>query len=400
VSKEMRKLLIMNAISSVIAIYIGIFINLYIWEHNHSIAEVSLYNMSMFISWGITFAIAAKLLTRFSIRLTLAVSALCGAAAFLYLMSIHLDNRFLWIIFLGVPVGAMFGFSQASQNLSIALRGKGSEFAPYFASMMVILQMLSVAVPFVSAKVIDWFGYVGSFGLMLLFVALMLSFSIFMPRITLASPSNQRSSPRKMSFRSAFGHPGSKWILFSLLAAGVFMQFQNLFMLLFTFSITQDKVLIALLNMLYTFCSLLGLFIYRKIQFDEMRWLWIGTLLIAVGFIVVLFRYPFALITSNVLTSIGMFYFMTVWNAQQFRFIQHAGPTSQTSFLVWRECILVVTRCLLLGLTLPLKNMGGMGFALIIGVAVVCLLAIPVFQHRAIREAAASGKERGRPLND
>jgi hypothetical protein len=305
-------------------------------------------------------------------------------------MSIQLDNRFLWIILLGVPVGAMFGFSQASQNLSIALKGKGSEFAPYFASLMVILQMLSVAVPFVSAKVIDWFGYAGSFGLMLTFIALMLSFSIFMPRITLSAPSNQSSSPGKMSFRSAFGHPGSKWILFSLLAAGVFMQFQNLFMLLFTFSITQDKVLIALLNMLYTFSSLLGLFIYRKIQFDEMRWLWIGTILVAVGFIVVLLHYPLALITSNVLTSIGMFYFMTVWNAQQFRFIQHAGPTSQTSFLVWRECILIVTRCLLLGLTLPLKNMGGMGFALIIGVTVVCLLAIPVFQHRAIREAAAN----------
>ncbi|QMV43660.1 MFS transporter [Cohnella cholangitidis] len=394
-SKEMRKLLVMNAISSIIAIYIGIFVNLYIWEHSHSIAEVSLYNMSMFISWGISFAITAKLLARFSIRLPLAVSALCGAAAFMYLVSAELDNRILWILILGIPVGAMFGFSQASQNLSIALRGKGSEYAPYFATMMVISQVLSMAVPFVSAKVIDWQGYAGSFGLMLIFVAVMLAFSAFMPKISLADRMSNSPEPAvKFRFRTAFGRPGSKWILLSLLTAGIFMQFQNLFTLLFTFSVTQDKLLIALLNMVYTCCSLLGLWMYRKIKLDEMRWLWIGMSLLAVGFIIVLFRHPAALILSNLLTSIGMFYFTTVWNAQQFRFIHHASPVSLTSFLVWREGLLVATRCVLLGLTLPLKDMGGTGFALIIGVTVICLLSIPVFQQKAI-QAAALNEEKG-----
>jgi YQGE family putative transporter len=382
-SREMRMLLTMNVISSIIAIYIGIIINLYIWEHNHSITEVSLYNMSMYISWGISFIAAAKLLTRFTIRLPLAVSAICGAAAFLYLGSVQLDNRILWIILLGIPVGAMFGLNSASQNLSIALKGKGSEFAPYFAAIMVLSQGLSIAVPFLSAKVIDLFGYPGSFVLMLIFVAMMLVFSIFMPKITLAIPPDQAKSLShgKYGFRVAFGRPGSKWILLSLLAAGVFLQFQNLFTLLFTFTVTQDKLLIALLNMLYTLCSLI-------IKFNEMRWLWIGMTLMAVGFVIVLIRHPAALIASNVLTTIGMFYFSTVWNAQQFRFIQHAGPDEQTSFLVWRECLLVVTRCVLLGFTLPLKDMGGSGFTLIIGVTVVCLLSIPAFQSRANRDAA------------
>jgi MFS transporter, YQGE family, putative transporter len=392
-SREMRMLLIMNVISSIIAIYIGIFINLYIWEHDHSITEVSLYNMSMYVSWGISFVAAAKLLTRFTIRLPLAVSAICGAAAFLYLGSVQLDNRYLWIIVLGIPVGGMLGLNSASQNLSIALRGKGSEFAPYFAAIMVLSQGLSIAVPFLSAKVIDSFGYPGSFVLMLLFVAIMLGFSICMPKITLAVAPNQAKSLShgKYGFRVAFGRPGSKWILLSLLAAGVFLQFQNLFTLLFTFTVTQDKVLIALLNMLYTLCSLLGLWMYRKIKFDEMRWLWIGMTLMAVGFVIVLFRQPAALIASNILTTIGMFYFSTVWNAQQFRFIQHAGPDEQTSFLVWRECLLVVTRCILLAFTLPLKDMGGSGFAIIIGVTVVCLLSIPAFQSRANRDAAVGG---------
>lgn len=386
-SSDMRKLLIMNSISSIISIYIGIFINLFIWEENHSIAEVSLYNMSMFISWGISFALAAKLLKRFSIRLPLAVSALCGAAAFMYLVIVQFDNRYLWIILLGIPVGAMFGLSMASQNLSIALRGKGSEYAPYFATLMVISQIISVAVPFVAAKVIDGYGYGGSFVLMLVFVALMLVFSFFMPKITLSFVNAKEGSPSlgKFSFRTAFSQPGSKWIVLSFLAAGIFLQFQNLFSLLFTFSVTQDKLLIALLNMVYTGCSLLGLWMYRKIKVDEMRWLWIGMTLLAVGFLIVLLEHPAALIVSNLLTSIGMFYFLTVWNAQQFRFIQHASPGIQASFLVWRECLMVATRCILLGLTMPLKGMGGTGFVLVIGVTIICLLMIPFFQQKASR---------------
>lgn len=382
-SADMRKLLIMNTISSIVASYIGIFVNLFIWEFDHSIAEVSLYNMSMFISWGIAFTVAAKALIRFSIRLPLAVSALCGTVAFMYLVMIQLDNRVLWILILGIPVGAMFGLAQASQNLSLALRGKGSEYAPYFATLMVITQLISVVVPFVAAKVIDGYGYTGSFGLMLIFVAMMLIFSFFMPRITL-SPGDGGDIP-KYNIRSAFGRPGSKWIILSFLAAGIFMQFQNLFSLLFTFSVTQDKLMIALLNMTYTICSLLGLWVYRKIKIDEMRWLWIGIILLALGFIIVLFQHPVALIISNLLTSIGMFYFMTVWNAQQFRFIQYASPSSQASFLVWRECLMVATRCILLGLTLSLKEMGGIGFTLIIGITVGCLISIPFFQQRANR---------------
>lgn len=399
-SKDLRKLLIMNVISSIIAIYIGIFVNLYIWEHDHSIKEVSLYNMSMFICWGISFFVAARILNWFSIRLPLAASALCGAAAFTYLVFVQLDNRFLWIILLGIPVGSMFGLSAASQNLSVALKGKGSEFGSFFAAILVTTQALSMAVPFASAKVIESFGYTGSFVLMLVFVAIMLVFSMIMPRITLSAGPALKKSPLfgKYSFRSAFGHPGSKWIIFSLLASGIFLQFQNLFALLFTFTVTQDKLLIALLNMLYTCCSLLGLWMYRRITFDEMRWLWVGMAFMAIGFVIVLFRHPSMLILSNVLTSFGMFFFTTVWNAQHFRFIQHAKPDERASFLVWRECILVGTRCLFLGLLLPLKEMRGVGFELIIAVTVICLLSIPALQYRAMRDAEGANGNKDKPL--
>ncbi|GAB6990790.1 MFS transporter [Paenibacillus pini] len=390
-SKDIRKLLIMNAIFSIISIYIGIFVNLYIWESNQGIGEVSLYNLSMYICWGITFAFAARLITKYSIRVLLFISALCGAVAFIYLMTVHFDNRALWITLLGIPVGMMFGFSQASQNLSIAMQGKESEFAPYFAAVNITGQVLNMAVPILSAAVIQGFGYQGSFVVMLTFIIIMLIYAVSMPRISLppkqVQPIKERREPfYTLGFRSAFGYPGAKWVLCSLLAGGVFLQFQNLFTLLFTFSVTENKLLIALLNMCYTLSSLLGLYLYRKIKFNEMRWLWIGTSLLAIGFLIVLIPYSPALIISNVLTSIGMFYFSIVWNAQQFKYIKHLDPSRQTTFLVWRECTLVFTRCILLSLTFSLTEMKGIGFAAIILVTLGCLIAIPIFQKLAGRE--------------
>ncbi|MBB6693194.1 MFS transporter [Cohnella xylanilytica] len=391
-SAEIRKLLVMNAITSVVTVYIGIFVNLYIWQENQRIADVSLYNMAMFVSWGAAFAAAAKLLTRFSIRLPLCLSALCGGAAFFYLMTSHLDNRTLWIVLLGLPVGAMFGLAQAAQNLGVALQGRGSEFAPYFAAVHIIVQVVSIAVPIASAKVIDGFGYGGSFALMLAFLALMLVVSARMPRIRLRKPEDPAEARRFGQFgaRLAFGRPGARWIVLSLMAAGVFMQFQNLFALLFTFSVTQNKLLIALLNVAYTLSSLLGLWLYRRFRSGEMRWLWLGNGLLAAGFLIALLQEPAALIVSNVLTTIGMFYFSTVWNAQQFRYIEFAGAASQASFLVWRECILIATRCALLAMTMSLTRLQGVGFVTIVGITIACMLVIPLVQSKAMRALQGS----------
>ncbi|MEC0243145.1 MFS transporter [Paenibacillus dokdonensis] len=388
-SNDIRKLLIMNIISSIISIYIAIFVNLYIWESNHGIGEVSLYNLSMYICWGLTFALASKLINRYSIRVLLAISAVCGAMAFMYLMTVHLDNRLLWITLLGIPVGMMFGFSQSSQNLGIAMQGKENELAPYFAAVNITSQALNMAVPILSAAVIQGFGYRGSFITMLIFIAVMLIYSSRMPRIYLPPQTSAieiREPIYTLGFRSAFGYPGAKWVLLSLLAAGIFLQFQNLFALLFTFSVTQNKLWIALLNLLYTLSSLLGLLLYRRIKFNEMKWLWIGTLLLAFGFLIALLHNPIMLIASNVFTSVGMFYFSIVWNAQQFKYIKHLSPATKRTFLVWRECILVFTRCLLLSLTFSLTEMRGMAFGIIVIITIACLVAIPVFQKLAGRE--------------
>lgn len=181
VPTELRRMLIMNFVSSIIFIYIGIFVNLYIWQSGHSIFDVSWFNLVLFIGWGLAFTIGASLLWKRTIRLLLALSAFSGATAFMLLTYLTLDNRVLWITLIGIPVGLMWGFFASAQNLSVSFYGKGKNVAAFFAASSIISQVLSMLVPIVSAQAISMFGYASSFYMMLAFVFVMLGFSYAMP---------------------------------------------------------------------------------------------------------------------------------------------------------------------------------------------------------------------------
>ncbi|WP_409343470.1 MFS transporter [Paenibacillus sp. MBLB4367] len=382
-------MLIMNFVSAIIFIYIGIFVNLYIWEANKSIFEVSWYNLVLFTCWGISYALGANLLWRYTIRLLLALSAGCGAIAFLLLTYLTLDNRLIWIALIGLPVGFMWGFFASAQNLSIAFFGKGNDVAVYFATASIISQTLSMLVPILSAQVIEWFGYGGSFTMMFAFLIVMLAYSSLMPRLSLPAASIAEGGFwLQMKASRVFWEPGSKWLVLAILVAGIFLQFQNLFALLFTFTVTQSKLLIALLNALYTISSLLGLLMYKRIKWSENTFLWIGVSLLSAGFLMAMFPLKPVLIASNLLTTLGMFFFGTVWNAQQFRCIRHYTPGRQATFLVWREVLLCVTRCLMLVTILSLDDLKGGLFYTLIAITLASLLSIPVFQTKASKEAA------------
>src|SRR5665647_928450 len=100
----------MNASSNIIFNFIGIFVNLYIWEQGRSIFDVTWFNLILFCMWGISFTYGAKLLMRYSTKLLIRIIAICGAATFLLLSFLHLDNRMLWIAIIAIPIGIMWGF--------------------------------------------------------------------------------------------------------------------------------------------------------------------------------------------------------------------------------------------------------------------------------------------------
>lgn len=384
-SRALKKWLIMNMMSYTIFVYIGIYVNLFIWEKNRAIFDVAWFNLTMYATWSIAFTAAAYLLSKFSIRLLLGISAAAGGTAFGLLSLIELDSRLLGIAMIGIPVGIMYGFFSAAQNLSVSMSGTSSELGQYFTAAGSIQQVVTLVVPLLSAIVIQQFGYSSTFALMLLFFAFMLIFSFTMPQITLKAhtDAHEGSYFKQLVRDGIFRKRTIRWLSASNLAAGVFLQFQQLFLLIFTFSVTENKLWIAALNALYTLATLAGLYMYRRLNLQDHAMLGIGCVLLASGFLIVLVPVKALLIVSNLLTAVGMFYFGAAWNTMQFKRIKPYSQSQQANFLVWRESLICVTRIMTLAIVLSVDELRGSLFIGLIGVSILCLLLVPYFEYRA-----------------
>ncbi|MCZ8516768.1 MFS transporter [Paenibacillus filicis] len=370
----------MNASSMIIFNYIGIFVNLYIWEKDKSIFDVTWFNLVMFLAWSFAFAIGSRLLSRFSTRLLIRTTAICGGLTFLLLSFLHLDNRLLWIAIIAIPIGIMWGFYASTQNITLCVYGKGKDFEGYFSVASIIGQLVSIINPIVFAFIIKWIGYSGSFLLMILFVGILLTVSFYIPPISLAEAKEPLF--RRMRFSQVFSSRALRWMVPSCLFAGFFLQFQGLFALIFTFSVSGDKLIIALLNVLYASSTIAAMTLYRRMKTKEGIWLTVGMLFISAGFLLPLFPKAPVLIASNILTTVGLFYFGTVWNTRQFRVISQHTAIEQARILLWREWFLNVSRITMLILILFVKELKGPVFIGLIALALVSALMIPWFSRK------------------
>jgi hypothetical protein len=100
----------------------------------------------------------------------------------------------------------------------------------------------------------------------------------------------------------------------------------------------------------------------------------------------VLFPSAPVLIISNFLTTIGMFFFMTIWNSRQFVTISQFEPIIQARILVWRELILIFSRMIMLGLTLLIHDFNGIAFKTLMILCLMCALSIPYFSKKGIEK--------------
>lgn len=383
IKPEIKKMIMMNASSMIIFNYIGIFVNLYIWEKNKSIFDVAWFNLILFISWTIFFVIGAKLLSHYTNRLLIQGVAIGGAATFFLLSFLELDNRMLWISIIALPVGAMWGFYAIAQNITLSQLGKGGDFNSYFSLASIVGQTINVVNPLAFAIIIKLTGYYGSFLLMFLFVLFLLVVSFQIPSVTLAN--EEIPIFRDFSYSKVHTTKALKWLAPSFLPSGVFIMFQGLFALLFTFSVSQDKLIIALLNVMYTCCTIAAMQIYRKFKLKEHTWLIIGISFVSVGFLIVLFPYSPLLVISNILTTTGMFYFGTIWNTQHFAIISSdTTSVQQVRLFIWREMFLNFSRIAFLLLVLNVKDFDGFWFMSLMLLTVSCALLILFFAKKSM----------------
>ncbi|GGA14053.1 hypothetical protein GCM10008018_68700 [Paenibacillus marchantiophytorum] len=382
---SLKRLLLMNVSSSVIFNYMGIFINLFIWEKGQSIFDVAWFNLVMFIAWALAFMYGAKLLARFTIGAVIRVSALCAGITFVLLSWVHVEPKLLYLTLIALPVGITNGLYSAAQNIGISLFGKGKEFTAFFSATNVFGQLIAFLNPLLFALIIKWIGFSGSFLVMFLFIGVMIAVSFYIPRISLKEAGE--SVFENFSIRHVFATPSLKWMIPSLIAGGFFIQFQGIFSLIFTFSVTNDKLTIALLQIMYTAFTVACVFVYQRFsrthRISDSRWLTFGMIAAAVGFLLVLFPKPSILIISNVLTTIGLFFFFTIWSSRQFMASNHLTPVQQARFLVWRELILVISRIVMLALILGITDFNGIVFKAVMIFSFSSALLIPFFSSKS-----------------
>jgi YQGE family putative transporter len=381
VTGPIQRLLLSNASSAIIFNYINIFINLYIWEKNKSIFEVAWFNLVLFSTWTVAFAVGFRLLTFCTTRVLIRTNSISGALVFLLLSVLELDNRLLWIAIIAIPIGSMYGFYAAAQNITLSVYGKGKDFEQYFSYSSIIGQLVSVINPIAFALIIQWIGFTGSFLLMFVFVSVLMVVSFLIPPITLSGEKESLFS--HLRFREVFSTGALRWMVPSLVSAGVFLQFQMLFALVFTFSVSGDKLVIALLNVLYACSSIGAMTLYRRLKIKENVWLGIGMLFMASGFLLPLIGQAPFLVISNILTTVGLFYFGTIWNTQQFRIITQMSAIMQSRIFLWRELFLNSTRIVLLVLALSVQDIRGGAFIGLISLALVSALVVPIFAMKS-----------------
>ncbi|QSO51827.1 hypothetical protein JZ785_24125 [Alicyclobacillus curvatus] len=381
----------MSSTFLIVSTYMGIFVNLYIWQKHTSIAELCWYNIVMFVAWGVGFTVGASSVTRHATRLPMRLSALSGMAAFILLSTLHLSNDYLWIAIVAVPAGLFGGFYYAGQNLTIGRLGRGEEFSAFYFYQNLINQVIGLVNPIVSALVIHWFGYMSSFVLMFLLVCVMFGISFAVPKITYQDAVEAEGSfYSRIRWRDVFPSASLRVMHAGLFVGGLFFQFQAALALLLTFSVTGNKIFIGVLSMGYTLACVIGLRVYQRVQLDKRLWLNIGVGMIIVGFLLAIFPNPVTRIVSNFFTTVGMFYFGSVWNGQQYAMFSELSPIHMARLFTWRENTFNVARIAVYAALFPLHQLTGVPFYIILAAIVVTSVFVPYLQSKSLSLALAA----------
>ncbi|MDB5084552.1 MAG: transporter [Bacilli bacterium] len=391
-NKELRFLLVMTVIFSIINSYIGIFINLYIWKANHSITQVAWFNITMLVFWCVAFTLGGKLFTLYSLRLTTRIASVVAALAFLFLLTLGGVPVLVWDLCIGGCVGVMCGTYYVSQNMMISSFGDGEDFRTFFSLNSIVQLIVSVVNPILCAVIINWFGYSGSFIIMLAFVCILFTLTFFIPNIR-----GSKEDKEKPFFR--IRHPLQrlnqlKFFFLSCILMGLVLQFQGLFTQLFTFAVSDNNLIIAGLNVSYTLLTILALEITRRTQIQGIRWLQLGGFLVIVGYLIALHPSKLFFVIMNICSTLGFFFVSINWNANQFSFLSQFQSTALTKSMIGRELTINIGRTAMLCFIAQVHDLKGSIYEELIAFTIVCVgllilveskLVLPQIQSQTAR---------------
>ncbi|MBP1931361.1 MFS transporter [Ammoniphilus resinae] len=390
--KELRFLLLTTVIFSIINSYVTIFINLYIWEKYHQISQVAWFNITMLIFWGVAFTIAGKIFTVYSLQVTMRIASLMALTAFYFLLAFPNASPFLWNLSIGASVGFMCGTYFMSQNIFISFYGKGEELNTYFYLYTIAQQFLSILNPIVFAIIIKLFGYATSFIIVFSVVCILFILTFYIPNVTLSKEDKEKPFFRVQNPWMQMQKLRS--FLSSCFFMGFLLQFQLLFTQLYTFHISENKIIIAGLNVLYTILTIGAYFFARKAHIPHTRQLQWGVVLMGMAYLLAIYPEPLNLVLLNVFSAIGYFFLITNWNSNQFNYMRQFKSTTLTKVIIGREVILNIGRIIMLLLIAQVKEFSGLtyqGMIIFILACIVVLFFIEQKRSKVEKKQTSSG---------
>lgn len=379
----MYKLLIFNTISNIVFTFVFLFVNLYIWKQNQNLADLAWFNISQFTLWSLAYFIGSYLFNKTSLRTVMKVSSLFSVILFSLLAFCEFDNPLTWIIFSGSVFGIVKGFHSSGSTQALGMMGKGREYTVYFQQNDLWNKTVNILMPLVFALLLVVFTYKILFVTMLIFSFILVLLSVTLPNLKPTEFFGEVNIYRHFSIFKVFKKKEHNMLPLSYLAGGVFSEFQSIFLLFFTFTITSDKIWVALLNILYTLLALISIRLYKKIKLKDETWLFIGIGFAFTGLTFSIFLEDWWMIIPNILLVFGNFYYRSTYFAQQFQAINNEQPLLKFQITVWREMLLCVSRVILLSLILIFNIYMDVSNYLywLMGIALFTSLCVP-FIHR------------------
>lgn len=375
---KLWKLLFYSVSTDLIGVFIAVFLNLYIWKQGKSITDLAWFNLSTFLIWMLAYAIGAWVLHRTSMRVVFQIANGFAVALFLTLLFFPTDDKWLWIVTIGACTGMMKGFLSSGKTFGISAFGGKAEFNTYFQYQALAGSMLQIAAPLLFATLFLVLSYKAMFTLMSVYSITLMFVTLYVPN----NPKSEMKEPLFKDFLSPFRSAKMKWLSLSYLLGGIFSEFQSVFLVVFTFQLTESNFGVALLNIAYSVLILILIQLNRRLgNVNGVQWLFAGATVAFIGFGMIMFLPQAWLLVANFFVVTGNFYFSTTYYGQQFEVISELSGIHKERMLIWREGMLCFARVLFLSFVVtqgPVdKEAMSHIFLLVIGVT----LFVPFVHH-------------------
>lgn len=361
--------------------FTNIFVNLYFWGHEQNLRDVTIFNLVSSLTLFAAYLLGSHLLYVRSIRFVMVWSGVFAAGAFFMLSLYRTGDRYLIITLVGVLVGMTQGFFWAANNAALYFFLKSEDYQNYFSVNTMLSQLVTILIPLLSSGVVHWLSFQASFAVMGLLVLAALWIATRLPRFSI-----EESLFKGIGYRRTFSLPGTRWVLWVMLAMGILSEFQNFFSMIFIFDITNNEILVALLNVGYSIVLFLALVVYKRANIHDNIWLVIGIILMVVGYGMALSHHVNWTICIVLLMQVGGLFLSASTNRQGYRVAMQGDIVWRTKFGMWLELPLMVSRGAVLGMVLFVHHVGDVPFILLISLSTLSMLMMPMFQYKSIAE--------------